>query len=763
MLDKRLQLGGLQVGASRTGQNPARFRVADNVYQTRDNYLVPRFHNEVNHSYTVGADHIEYCHVMPYKSLPFVVARAFLSSYYEYNGGGVIEAPSTPIIPGDQGKNDPWGWPSLEKLGCLFFLVPVYGLFKYDGYHCYAAGVPLPYISSAQYASGGATFMRVLQHKIDFQGNVVHSGYVQFPATPAANIVNIRHDNGATDIIGNTNVSPVRRTSSLSSLYDVWYFVGTGAGVTSGVTFDVTIPCTDKNVVVGAYMMVSISKRASPGNGLSEDSYGVALKVKSFDATHVVLDLLNVRYVNVAGSWVSGDMVSTTTLFSSAKSGSNYWMSAWSSNAATGNYVFKDAWAVLNQSTTSRTQAVDVTSVTTPSAGYDLTCLNLAGNMGDFYDVTSVKDIFPRGGSAERQPDDLFSFGTYGDLATVANQNEVFFSDTTLGGAFEMVNGLSFIVVGDGDDGPVQCVCGNSDFMVVSRQRNNYYVSGNLPSGNYRVSRIVGTQMGSYSNETMISFEDKILLLNKQGIWAVYAGARCDEVSQNIRSFFDDFSESYDFPEQTYWSLEGLPEFITVDQAIDTSVNIWIRVKRDTLRGFIYFLNPTGQVLVLNMNNGEFYTWSDLAADQTGGVVQDICAINGHYFVVANTPAYSAYLLKELKTGATRYGYGSLTLQMSWFTAGEPSLEKKLNQLKMWGIITATVDISHYLDWSTTASIDDGSYTNTTANKFSHKQRLNPANFQAVSVVLEVTPGTGTFQIEGFEVEFQPFQQGMKK
>lgn len=759
-------------------QNVARFRVANNVYQTRDNYMVPRFHSQTEQTID-PSEEVEIACIAEFEAQPFLSGKwdvtddAGYKFFYEGtdigNASSIFEGPG-PIDFSVFGVTQPCGIQWIEKLGNLYLHWPFYGMFKYDGFQpVYRAGVPLPFFSSAQADPSGTTYVRILQHKFDFQNNTIHSGYVQFRATPAAGLVSIRHDNGATDIVGtSTEYVPLSRTTKFNGTFDEHFFVGTGAGVVSVGNQDVTIPSTDKVTRVGSYIMITASQNSAATMGLTADSYGVAMRVKSFTGTHITLDLTDVMYVDVSGAWNTGDMSTGTTYFSSARTGANYWMSAWTSDGATNNYVWKDLWPVLYNSGSSRTDSFTATSPTVPATGYDQTCFSLAGNMSDFYDVTTIKDLFPSNAhfGTLAVTDYPNAFSTYGDLAIVSTGNEVHFSDTSLGGAFEMVNGLSFISVGEGNDGTIQSVCGNSDFMIVSRKRNNYYLSGNLPTANYRVQKIPQTQMGSYSNETMLSHTDKVLLLNKQGIWAIYAGGRCEEISSNIRGFFDDWSESVEFAEEVYWDIDDLSDFVNVfDVSFQTAhaTNQWIRMRTDVVRGLVYILNPSGQALILSMNNGEFYTWSSLNSGVSNSSVQDLTPINGYYYAGVNASDYTAYLREELKTGASRYGYGNILLETTWFTAGEPSLEKKLNQVKLWGFVTAPVSVSYYQDWITSTEIGAATYSNSTAAKFSHKHQVTPASFLAVSISFEVTPGTSIFQIEGLEIEFQPFQQGMKR
>jgi hypothetical protein len=791
MLDQRLQIGGLQVGGPRTSQNIARFRVANNVYQTRGNYLVPRYHSQnLLGPISEPGFSVDTIFSAPYRGGIFSVVKLYAEGYtslaYHFRDrsnlafAAPVPSPTLGQIPNDEeapGQSKPYGIQSVEKQDCLFIFFPYYGLFKFDGVQFYRAGMPLPWIGSAQYAAAGAAYLRVIQHYIDGQGNVVNSAYVQFRATPSANIVNIRHDVAATDLVGSSEVSPVSRPNRLDFSFNSFFFTNSGSVNNSGDRTIVVTTGGDHYVEENCYVQVAASTVTTAVTGLPIDTRGIMLKVVASDATTVTLSMDEVRYLDVNGSWIDdGQLSGTTTLMGGGRVGTNVWMSVWSSNSATAAYVYKDLFPSLPFSTSPQTRAVNVASLTTATTGSLDTCFYLAPNLGDIYDVISVKDIFPGYNylSTPTYPyvDSPFSSSTYGDLLLIATNNEVYFSDTTLGGSFEMINGLSFIVVGEGDDGIIQSVCGNSSFFVVSRQFNNYYVSGNLPTANYRVQNIQETKLGSYSNESCCNYGEDVILVNKQGVWRVLAGGRCEEVSIFVQGLFDDWSNSVRFAEQDYWDISSYPNYVNFlnnpPLVAGNNGNQWIKVRIDVSRGMIFFLIPGEDLgmkaLVLNMNNGEFYTWSDFASGLglTSPKVMDLIFIQGTYYALINS-SNAARTYEEMKEGDSRYAYGSCLLETTWFTAGQPSLEKKLLQLKWFGICTAMVELYHYLDWKTDSSVENETYTNSDESLFSHKKRLDPSNFLSASVGMEITPGDGYFQVESFELEWQPFQTGMKR
>lgn len=764
MLDKRLELGGLQVGGPRTTQNPSRFRVANNVYQTRDNYYVPRFHGE---EYLDGFSDSprRLVSMHEYEKAPFIISTVEADDTFIAYHDSSTKIPCPAFLGFLNSEDDPFGGlgsfavQSVEKLGCLFYHVPTQGLYKYDGVQTYQAGSPLPLFSCAQYASAGATFVRLIQHHIDFQGNIVNSGYVEFPATPSGSNIVIRTDQGVTDLVnsGSANVSPTSRPNSeqLNITFDSFFFVASSAVFAAGnVTYTTA---GNHSVAVGAYILISVSSLPDSTTGVGATSYALAVKVLSSTGTTVVCSCTDAKYLDTNYEWQDSVATLTEAYVEAITVGCNYWMSAWTSNAATGNYVYKGLAAAPYLSTASYSTTINVASPTVPAASTGI-AFNLAGNLGDIYDVTSVKQCFNGSFIGNSK-----AFSTHADLATIATSNEVYFSDVSLGGAFEMTTGSGFIVVGEGDDGDIQSICGNADFTVVSRQCKNYFVSGTLPTAGYRVQEIEQTNLGSFSNESMISTVGKIFLLNKHGLWAVYPGGRCEEVSINVQGFFDNYSNTTSYAEEAYFDLDSYPTYGTT--ATDDN---WIRLRLDVNRNLLAVIKKgdgQGEALILNLNNGEFYTWSGMLEGYGTAPYdfKDLVFIDGIYYLTVNDATMRAVYSEDKVIAPYAYMSSDYAPEMesTWFSAGEPSLEKKINQYKLWGNVIGSVQMGYYLDWNTGTLVDADTYVNAVSGLFSHKNGLPPAN--ALSVSVRIKLNTTKFELEGAELEFQPFQQGMKR
>jgi hypothetical protein len=722
MLDKRLTLGGLQVGGPRTIQNPARFRVANNVYQTIDDYMVPRFDNVASGGAYAGAESIK--SLARYKGKVFALGYKS-GRYVAYYEGVEIPSPNLPSVFGAHGPQ------FVEKQDCLYVNFPASGLYKFDGFQMYRAGTPLPCVNLTSNATGSliSPWVTIVQHHLDWQGNIVNSGFIRRQYSNIRNNTLVEVDKSAS--VAAFGIPGTEDFASIDKGFNAFYAKISSSSFFGPEIGDIVVTTGgDHNVKVGGRLL------SANLNGLSASIKALSYKVKSIAATEIIV--VEPKYLSEGGEWLP-----FATAFFPTGILSNYWASVWTSSVETGNYALQGIVPTAYDSNVSLTVPLTLNvAMDTPTTIGRINTFNLSGNLGDIYDVTSVKTIFPL--SAKRKN---MSFTTFAGMALISYENEIFHSDTSKGGNFEMTAGFAFIVVGEGDDGAIQSICGTGDFMLISRQYKNYYLTGYIPTANYKVAEIPQTNMGAYSNEASISVNDKIIFMNKQGIWAVYGGGRCEDVSQFIKGLFDNFSNTHGFSEETYFDLDSYPTYA------GATANQWLRPRLDINRNLLAFVvhgGGYGQALVLNLSNGEFYTWSELTSASD---FQDMTFIDGKYYVTSNDPL-SIKVNVEDKTNPV-----PSELQTTWFTTGEPSLEKKLNQLKIWGLIDCNVGVSHCLDWKD-AVILDGQYANPASLALSHKHRLHPANFQAVSIGMDFD---GEFQIEGLEIEFQILQMGMKR
>jgi hypothetical protein len=373
----------------------------------------------------------------------------------------------------------------------------------------------------------------------------------------------------------------------------------------------------------------------------------------------------------------------------------------------------------------------------------------------------------------------------YQDSLLLANDDLIWFSNTTSSGVFEQLSASNFLKVGDTEFGRITSICGTSDFLIVCRERKVYYVNGNIATGNYRVQEISECEIGAWSNVATFLVKDTVIMVTAIGVFQISDGGRCTKISEKCPKNFS-FYDSMNVNEDIVFRLDGtiaLPKTPSDNPELgNTGIDIAYDEYRDLL--VIMQRKQNSPCLVIHMKTGEFYEWERIY-NPLVSYANCITFIDGTYYVgginyivdfINPFIAGTALIFKENKTIDLSYVTSSpIKLYTSWLTAEEPSLEKSLLQLKMFGRVqsngtTDSINVAHYKDWDFSTKITNAKYfpINTSASlnnqvQYSHKKRLNSDKVLSASVGFEVSDPKVTFELESLEVEFNPIQQGMKK
>jgi hypothetical protein len=767
-----LNLGGMENSLPKTNQNPSRFRVARNVQPTTNGRIIPRS------SYTTGGGQPtgikRYVHLKDYDNSIFKMGSFTATNGFDYyldntqiprssfQGGAVI---------GDS-DNTSLSVMSFRKNNTLYCLNtgPTDYFLKYDGVEITSAGTPQPRFSSVTYNSAGTWFIKVLQHRIDFDNNEPLSETVTFPILNSATSVNIRTDSNVTPITNylNANVSPQQEVDTVSGTDDLFFF---GTATYNAGTQDYSITTTETNIVdpfqVGAYVFIgngggpTTTSWLSAINGTPDDYRIIALRVKS--VSPLVLDGLNAKGRKAgSGFWESATFTSAT-LATNLVFGYRKIFSVWISTSATGNFVLKATHPAYPESNVSRSFIPSITSATVPSfTTTDLLPVLVGLNLGDFYDVNTRKlalnTTYNFGGSTAFQ-----GMTSYQDQILWWNDDLIYYSDPTLGGSVEHPSASSFIRVGDSEFGQVVSCCGTQDYLIVSRERKNYFINGNLATGNYRVQDISEIEIGAWCNNGTINIKESVILINAVGVWQIQGGGRVSFLGSKIPQNFSTY-DGFTMSDDVAFRLQGFTTFPIKTPYVDTGLDIAF----DEYRELLVFCQRSvagTPVLVLHTKTGEFYEWNGLDAVQLRSIAFNRGVM---YYGTVDTVGNAAVVRSETPTLTTQDYAASYPIKLytTWLTAGEPSLEKQLLQLKMFGYITTSggnsINAVHFKDWALT-KVTNSSYMPDSATQFSHLKRLNSDKVLAASVGFEVVNNGVTFELESLEVEFNPIQVGVKR
>ena len=771
-----LNLGGIDNRPPKANQSMGRFRVARNVYPTPDNRIIPRYYHETPALQPVRVR--AYHHITQYNE----DALSVVSRDYANTGAGTEVYQiyrNTTLVPGCpagspfqtiyQGINH--SVMSFRRNNTTYFMLPEFSnngatLTKYDGVQMWNMGVPQPLISVAGGVLTGSTYLRVIQHSIDFDNNEPASEYVEYTIAPAASTILNGAGQFATNMI---TAGRAEEPKAIITPTGKQYLYYRGVSAYNVGTLDYTITTTDTNITdlnIGEYVMVAWYDGQIPSSGLT--GFGLALKIKS--VSPLTLDATNSKYLNGNREWIDY-APALTAMGTDLTMGTQSFISVWRSVSKTGVYYYTTFAPSFPYSAVTFPISVDTSPLTSAEAGSTLNIITLGPILNDIYD-TNTRKLSPNSAYPFGLNHGIYCMTNFQDLMLLASDDLIWFSDTTLMGSYEQLNTSSFIRVGDTEYGRITSICGTQDFLFVSRERKNYYVTGNITTGNYRVQEIIEAEIGAWSNNASILIKDSVIFITAIGVFQVVGGGKATKLSDTCPKNFASY-DALAVNEDVVFRMNGFVSDIT-NASIDG-----ISVAYDEYRELLVFMkrgetgNPS---LVCHTKTGEFYEWNGLFT----GVANADCIgfIQAEYYIgqVDNAASYAAKYAVENNTLPLTYPTTyPVKLYSSWLTAGEPSLEKELLQLKLFGRIqsnatTSSIKIVHFKDWDYFTKITNVEYfpNNTALSlnnqiQYSHKKRLNSDKVLSASVGIELTTSSVSFEIESFEVEFNPIQSGMKK
>jgi hypothetical protein len=517
--------------------------------------------------------------------------------------------------------------------------------------------------------------------------------------------------------------------------------------------------------------------------------FGLALKVKSISP--LVLDMNDAKLYNFYREWETFDFnpAEGASVAAATHHGYREFISVWASPTKEGVYSYQGFQPLpIDPLEYYSVHIANPPSLTV--ADVDRHIIILSPTLNDFYDVTSTKkspNSFINSSSGI-----TFGITGYLDSLVMYDDDLVYFSDYTLGGTFEMFNLANLARIGDKQGGRIMSVCGTQTFLFVSRVSKNYYLSGDVSTGNYSQQEITGTELGAWCNNASINIKDSVIFLSPLGVFQVSAGGRVFPISSKLPRNFSTFDNYTNPTDDVVFKIDGFgtniqePDDFGVSFTAPVASLPGLAVGYDEHRELLVFLykDADSPALVVHTKTGESYEWNGLGKRgesifekiNTVTFVNSVGYFGGMGELLGDFSPYSvATRHVEDKTQLTPDYVVShpVLLYSSWTTAGEPSLEKQLLQLKMFGRISTTtangLTIVHWKDWRTDTAGTFSDYFPDVINpitsqiQYSHKKRLDSDKVLAASVGLGIFKTGVTFELESLEIEFMPIQTGMKK
>jgi hypothetical protein len=501
----------------------------------------------------------------------------------------------------------------------------------------------------------------------------------------------------------------------------------------------------------------------------SSTSYGTAKSIVLNNSSVKIYSSFNFNWTDVSTNILDGFILSDPTIRKSSWDvGSKNIVTIWASAAVDGVFVRKGTLFSFPDSSRYYGGAADITDVT------------IASGVISFIPYTTLNDSFNVNG-APIGINENYQFGgipfasitVYNGALLLSSDILVWRTSSNLPISFEMSEISSRYNIGSKEYGRITTICGTNEFLFLSRERKNYYITGNLSTGNYRTQNVTETETGAWGNTSAISIKDSVIFLTAKGIYQTVEGGRTSLISDTCPKNFSTF-DAMNVNEDVVFKVDGFHSNPLNGVTTDNS----ICVAYDEYRDLLAFMQKSdgNPCLILSTKTKEFYEWNGMISS-VGMKANCISFIYSSYYLGGFTSATStATSFIESKGSSLSYiSTYPVKLYTTWLTGGEPSLEKILLQLKIFGRIdsngtTNSIDVCHYKDWDLSTKITNSQYfpTDTALSlnnqiQYSHKKRLNSDKVLSASVGVEISSPAISFEIEALEVEFMPIQQGMKR
>ena len=169
----------------------------------------------------------------------------------------------------------------------------------------------------------------------------------------------------------------------------------------------------------------------------------------------------------------------------------------------------------------------------------------LAGDdlLSDIYDFTVRKGLPPKSKYLTVY-NGLLVLGNFTEDSTLGftriTVNTVNWSDLTTGGSVEVFPALNQQKIGKSTE-RITGLFGGSDNLVIFKDRNVFFLSGDIVSANYRIRDSLSEGIGCVAHQSIIKVEGGVMFLSEKGIYAARGGNTPTELSDIIEPLFTKF------------------------------------------------------------------------------------------------------------------------------------------------------------------------------------------------------------------------------
>jgi hypothetical protein len=304
-----------------------------------------------------------------------------------------------------------------------------------------------------------------------------------------------------------------------------------------------------------------------------------------------------------------------------------------------------------------------------------------------------------------------------------ANTSLVTYSDRSTGDGPEGVSDFNFTKIGETWDGDITGMRRCNDSLIIFKNRGIFSIDGDLVNGQFALRKINTNFIGCTSHKSISESEEGLYFQAHNGIYYTN-GIGVQKLTYELDSLF--LSKDYTSTRSVIVKKKQKSMFYIPDIAAGTS-----------------------RVVVIDYYYQQVYMWS-FDKPMGSGIISD-----------KNGDVYFCDGLKLFKFSDLYSDNGvaiSSVYATTWHHAGEPSLNKKWNSIRTWGLTgdAFTARVTTEGDWQagTVLTSNDSVYGTTTQTDF---KMLNMQTKRALRVLFSNSTNDENMVLTGYELTYEVF------
>lgn len=378
-----------------------------------------------------------------------------------------------------------------------------------------------------------------------------------------------------------------------------------------------------------------------------------------------------------------------------------------------------------------------IVSYTLPSGSYPLY---------DYFDPTSPPSATPDwalftvdfddfyGDELKGNPPAAKQVREYADGCLLMDDDFLYHSDLSINGTVQNFTAFDFFKVGNREEGINKSFFSDETFIALHRERESYYISGNIFTGNYRVQSYRTSGVGGVSPTSVIEVDGQGLFMSNLGPNICLENLNLSDIGERIEPIF------------TNDALGLNPNLGSADSALDP--------QRELIYMFIESNNGTSDdfVIVFDYRNGEWFKYD--GKSMRGGLLT--LRENSTLFYSDGTDLFEEDAYQTYTSGVTGYW------KQNFDTLGKASFQKRFKRLHFFltTLNNGTFNLKTYKDWNTSTAYTDEDITPSASIPMDNK-RLNPKLVYSNSFEI-LSEGTNILEVDGFEYSYEIEQDELK-